>query len=217
MNLIGISKIMYNSLKLIVLSSLLLISTSWFCSAGSLKLIWDANTEDDLAGYKVYYGTSSGNYEQPIDVGNVTEYELKGLNEGITYYIALTAYDTSNNESEKSDEVSGVPQPPPDTQNPTIIITYPTSSSTYSTSNNTITISGTASDNKGVTSITWSNNRGGSGSATGTTSWTISKIPLFCGKDNIITVTANDDAGNSSTDNLTLDVRPCKPAGLSLK
>jgi len=198
---IAIRKIMYNSLKLIVFSSVILISDAWMCPAASLNLSWDANTEDDLAGYKVYYGNSSGNYGEPIDIGNVTEYELQGLNEGVIYYIALTAYDTSNNESEKSDEVSGAP---PDTQNPTITITSPTSSQTHSTSNSTITIGGTASDNVGVTSVTWSNNRGGSGSASGTTSWSVSNINLSYG-DNVFTIIASDAAGNSGSDTITIN------------
>jgi len=69
-----------------------------------VTLKWDTNSEIDMAGYKVYYGTSSGNYEFVVDVGNVTEYELFDLNEGSTYYIATTAYDTSDNESKKSNE-----------------------------------------------------------------------------------------------------------------
>jgi hypothetical protein len=170
----------------------------------SLNLEWNANTETDLDGYKVYYGTSSGSYGEPIDVGNVTEYELTGLNEVTTYYVAVTAYDTSSNESEKSDEESGIPA---DTQNPTVTITSPTSSSTYDTSNSTINIGGTASDNVGVTQVTWSNSRGGSGSASGTTNWSVSNITLQEG-DNIITVTANDAAGNSSNDTITVTYTP---------
>ena len=65
-----------------------------------LSITWDADTEADLAGYKIYYGTSSGVYESVIDVGNVTEYYLCDLSEGVTYYINMTSYDTSNNESE---------------------------------------------------------------------------------------------------------------------
>ena len=99
--------------KLILHSLVMIFSCTQVCYSASLHLTWNGNTETDLAGYKVYYGTASGVYEDPIDVGNVTEYELLGLNEGITYYIALTAFDTSDNESEKSVEESGVALQPP--------------------------------------------------------------------------------------------------------
>ena len=73
-----------------------------------ISLKWSANSEADLDGYNIYYGTSSGNYGGPLDVGDVTEHELSGLTEGTTYYISLTAYDFYGNESGKSDEVIGV-------------------------------------------------------------------------------------------------------------
>ncbi len=75
--------------------------------AASAILSWDANTEPDLASYKVYFGTSSGNYGTPINVGNVTGYTVTGLSTG-TYYFAVTASDTSDNESGFSTEVSKI-------------------------------------------------------------------------------------------------------------
>jgi len=77
---------------------------------GSIRISWDPNTDSDLAGYKVYYGKSSGNYENSIDVGNVTAYNLSGLIPGITYYITVTSYDTSGNESASLMEISGAPK-----------------------------------------------------------------------------------------------------------
>jgi len=74
---------------------------------GTISLAWDANTESDLAGYKVYYGTASGSYGAPISVGKVTSYQLGGLTPGQTYFITLTAYDTAGYESGFSNEVSG--------------------------------------------------------------------------------------------------------------
>ena len=74
---------------------------------------------------------------------------------------------------------------------------------------NTIVLAGTASDDGEIVEVTWSNNRGGSGTASGTTDWTISDIDLFCGDDNIITVTAEDAEGNLGTDTLIIDVEPC--------
>ncbi len=65
-----------------------------------------ANVESDLAGYRVYYGTSSGEYTQVQDAGNVTEQTLDNLTDGQTYYFAVTAYDHSGNESGYSNEVS---------------------------------------------------------------------------------------------------------------
>lgn len=75
--------------------------------ASQIRLAWDPNTESDLAGYKVYYGTTSGTYGTPIDAGNVTTYTMTGLTLGQTYFITVTAYDTSPNESGYSNEVSG--------------------------------------------------------------------------------------------------------------
>jgi hypothetical protein len=68
----------------------------------------DGSPLTDLAGYIIYYGTASGTYDDTIDVGNVTTYTLTGLTLGQTYYIATIAYDTSNNLSAFSNEVSGV-------------------------------------------------------------------------------------------------------------
>ncbi len=56
-----------------------------------------------------------------------------------------------------------------------------------------------------ITSVTWANDRGGSGTATGTTAWSIRAVPLQAGT-NVVTVTATDSNGASSTDTLTVTV-----------
>ena len=145
-----------------------------------------------------------GDYGNPLDVGDVTAYELTGLDEGVRYYIAITAYDTSDNESEKSDEENGVV---PDTQDPTVTITNPTASSSYSTSSSTMILGGSASDNVGVTQVSWVNSRGGSGTASGTSSWSASGISLQSGS-NVITVTARDAAGHTASDTITVTYTP---------
>ncbi len=75
-------------------------------SAAQVTLAWDPNTEPDLAGYKLYYGTSSRSYQLGGDLGNRTSYTLAGLLEGQIYYFAATAYNSSLNESGFSNEVS---------------------------------------------------------------------------------------------------------------
>ncbi len=74
--------------------------------SAQVSLAWDANTEPNLAGYKVYYGTASQNYGWVLDVGKVTTFTVTGLTDGLTYYFAATAYNTSNLESAYSGEVS---------------------------------------------------------------------------------------------------------------
>jgi hypothetical protein len=86
-------------------------------NGGIIKIGWDPNTESDLAGYRVYYGTRSDNaFTSSIDVGmatregNLVVYIITNLNKGQEYCIALTAYNTSNYESGLSnlwDEVCG--------------------------------------------------------------------------------------------------------------
>ena len=97
--------------------SILVITISIFigiiasnATAAQVTLAWDPNTESDLAGYKIHYGTASNSYSVHIDVHNVTTYTVTGLTDGQTYYLAATAYDASGNESGYSNSVSyGVP------------------------------------------------------------------------------------------------------------
>jgi len=79
--------------------------------SGNATLSWDAPTANadgtpltDLAGYKIYYGTSPGVYSAIVDAGNSTTYVVKNLTRG-TYYFTVTAYNTSGNESSFSGEV----------------------------------------------------------------------------------------------------------------
>ena len=77
-------------------------------ATSSATLTWNANTENDLAGYKIYRATTSGGYGAPIATlqGNVTTYIAAGLQVGTTYFFVITAYDSSGNESPRSNEVS---------------------------------------------------------------------------------------------------------------
>jgi len=75
-------------------------------------LAWEApenEGEDDpsgeVEGYKLYYGTASGEYEETIDVGSFTSCSVDGLSSG-TWYFTVTAYDDGGNESSFSNEVS---------------------------------------------------------------------------------------------------------------
>jgi len=114
--------------------------------------------------------------------------------------ITITSRDAAGNTG--TDTIT-VTYTPPDTIAPTVTITSPTTASTYTTTSLSITLAGTATDNVGVTQVTWANNRGGSGTATGTTSWTAAGIALQSGS-NIITITSRDGAGNSGTDPLVM-------------
>ena len=76
-------------------------------NSGQVTLAWNASTGPDLSGYKVHIGTSSGMYTvSVVDVGNLTTCTLTDLQSGTVYYFAVTAYDSSGDESGFSNEVS---------------------------------------------------------------------------------------------------------------
>lgn len=85
--------------------------------SGMVTLNWNVATDNDIvAGYKIYYGRTSvsqpgDTYEfEPIDAGNKITYDVTGLENGTTYFFAVTAYDAANNESENySVEASATP------------------------------------------------------------------------------------------------------------
>ena len=79
-------------------------------SAKDITFLWDANSEADLAGYRLYQSDTSGSYT--FGIGN----EVKDTPAGTetctidvadgTWYWVLTAYDSNGNESGPSNEVS---------------------------------------------------------------------------------------------------------------
>ena len=67
----------------------------------------DGTPLTDLAGYKIYYGTATGVYGTPKDVGNVMTYPISSVvtTKG-TYFLVVTAYNTAGDESDYSNELS---------------------------------------------------------------------------------------------------------------
>ena len=82
--------------------------------AATLDISWASNTEADLAGYRLRLGTVSGQYADPIDVGNAISYQFTNLQTDTTYYVVVSAYDQAGNESAPSAEVSARVSTSPD-------------------------------------------------------------------------------------------------------
>lgn len=84
-------------------------------AVGTATLSWsaphtnaDGSPLSDLAGFRVYYGTAHGKYSKSITVNSPSalRYTIENLPAGNTYYMTVTAFDTSGNESAASTEVS---------------------------------------------------------------------------------------------------------------
>jgi len=67
----------------------------------------DGSALTDLAGYKVYWGTTSGEYDESAEITSpaATSYVIEGLGRG-TYYFSTTAVSAKGLESESSNETS---------------------------------------------------------------------------------------------------------------
>lgn len=80
-----------------------------------VKLGWAANTETNLAGYKLYYGAASRTYTNVISLP-LTAFtgtyvtNLTGTN---AYYFSVTATNSIGSESDYSNEAVFIAPPPP--------------------------------------------------------------------------------------------------------
>ena len=75
--------------------------------AGRVSLAWD-RSPDPVAGYTVYYGTSSGNYTASANTTQTT-LTIQGLTNGVRYYFVVKAFSSSGVYSVGSNEVNGLP------------------------------------------------------------------------------------------------------------
>lgn len=77
-----------------------------------VDIFWDYNTENDVAGYNVYYAYSYNGKYTLLGSTKKDSFVDSGAKNGTTYYYAVTAYDYNGNESELSkDEVYDTPRP----------------------------------------------------------------------------------------------------------
>src|SRR5713101_1491218 len=94
---------------LVVLACLSLAFAATPTQAAQVQLAWNAPVQPNgivTAGYKLYYGSQSGQYQTPIPVGLTTTYTVTNLSAGQTYYFAVKDYDSTGTESALSNEVS---------------------------------------------------------------------------------------------------------------
>src|SRR2546422_2307 len=176
-------------------------------NAAQVTLAWDANTDPDLAGYKLYYGLSSGSYQSSVDVGNDTRYTLPGLLDGRIYYFAATAYNVSQNESGFSNEVSKAIA---DVTPPTVSISAPANGATVS--GTAVTVSASASDNVGVAGVQFSLDGVNLGAEDTVAPYSAScNTTLATSGTHSLTAVARDAAGNTASSaavSVTVDNTP---------
>ncbi|MCX6595169.1 MAG: matrixin family metalloprotease, partial [Acidobacteria bacterium] len=122
--------------------------------------------------------------------------------------ISVTAVGTSGGTTAKSIVVTyRAPETPV-----TLSIVAPTAGRQVSST--TVAVTGTAAHPSGLARITWTNARGGSGTASGTSNW-LATVPLQSG-DNLITVTAVATGGGTVSRTVSVNFRPVDTTAPSL-
>jgi hypothetical protein len=71
-------------------------------TANSASLVWEPDTEADLAGYRVYRSEGNGPWRKLAEVSAVPSYSDANVEHGKTYRYAVSAFDKTGNESERS-------------------------------------------------------------------------------------------------------------------
>jgi len=72
---------------------LLVLSVASAQAQTTVTASWDPNSDTYTAGYRVYYGTSSGSYQWSVDAGNQLSAPIN-VSPGSMYYFAVRAYNS---------------------------------------------------------------------------------------------------------------------------
>ena len=74
-------------------------------AASNIELVWERNTEPDLAGYRIYRSLAGGAFEKVADIPEAPSYSDNKLESSKLYRYAISAVDRSGNESKQSEPV----------------------------------------------------------------------------------------------------------------
>lgn len=89
-----------------LLFAILLATTSPAAAQSSLTLAWDPNPEPDVTGYVLSWGLKYGEFTASVNVGNVTQWTVSGLNPDQRYYFSVQARNSAGQLSARSSIVS---------------------------------------------------------------------------------------------------------------
>lgn len=74
-------------------------------AANSIELVWERNTEPDLAGYRIYRAVGAGALEKVADVSQIPSYSDHNVEHGKSYRYAISSVDQAGNESARGPAV----------------------------------------------------------------------------------------------------------------
>ena len=105
--------------KYLLILIILFLSSSLYAATLNVTFKWDKNTEDDLAGYRLYQSDISGEFTMPPieDIASDVDTVTTEIDATTDIYFVLTAYDLTGNESGYSNQVvleydNNAPYPP---------------------------------------------------------------------------------------------------------
>jgi len=175
----------------------------------TLGVQWERSPERDVIGYYIHYRnadyTESGAAE--AEGGGNTYYELSGRTSDTLYFVSISGFDFSGNESPRSVEIGCRTVPPTDTTAPEVTIEQPAATGVYTTTVSSLSFGGSAQDLGGNLSRARVRNltratEGWDYTLQGTSDdFSVEDLALSVG-DNDIEVTVFDDAGNSGVASL---------------
>ena len=74
-------------------------------ATNSIELGWERATDADLAGYRVYRALPGGDFERIAEIAETPSYSDRQIESGKQYRYAVSAFDKSGNESNRSDPI----------------------------------------------------------------------------------------------------------------
>ncbi len=198
----------------------------WSSAAWGATLTWNANSEPDLAGYRVYQcsqlpcSRASGNASPLATVGTATSFNIG--TPAVTQYYFITAYDFANNESTESGLTTFTPAGSPPPAVPPAIGTSPTSLSFTATQGGVNPATQTVSiSNQGGGTLTWSATENAawlvvtpsSGTGNGAVTVTVTTGNLTAGTYNsTVTMNASGTSSVAVPVTFTIATAPVPPA-----